>query len=195
MRRTTGLTLIELITVIAILCALAGLAFSLTSPARESAKQRACVKQLEQIFVGLSLYAADYDAESLYPEPHGLSYIGITGNTFAPYVSKELWFCPEVPQHLRSGRISTYSSSILVAPVDSSGNISSFRKAAISMEKQLGTDMFVVECTAHDELYYAPSERSVDLSLATPHKCLLRVNGSVFCGRYKPPRDFILTTP
>ena len=195
MRRARGLTLIEIITVCAILAILAAVGFSMSAPAREAAKQRACVKQLEQIFVGLSLYAADNDAEGLYPELHGLAYSGGVGYTFAPYVDKQLWFCPEVPQGIREGRLATYSSSVLGPPVDSSGNVSAFRKAAITIEKQLGNDMYVVECTAHDEYYYAPSERGIDPSVAKPHKCLLRVNGSVFCGRYKPPRDFILTHP
>ncbi len=60
-----GFTLIELLVVIAILALLAALLFPVFAQARNSALQSACLSQMHQISLSVSMYDQDYD--SLYP--------------------------------------------------------------------------------------------------------------------------------
>jgi hypothetical protein len=50
-----------------------------------------------------------------------------------------------------------------------------------------------MECTAHDEFFFAPSEKDIDPAVAEPFKCLLHADGSTTKGRTQGPRDFPLT--
>ena len=59
--RRTAFSLIELLVVIAIISILAALLFPVFARAKEAAKKSACLSNLRQIGVALSLYEADYD--------------------------------------------------------------------------------------------------------------------------------------
>src|SRR5438552_3088476 len=54
-------TLVELLTVIAIVALLAALVFPVFSRARESARATTCLSNLKQIGMGVHLYLQDYD--------------------------------------------------------------------------------------------------------------------------------------
>jgi len=55
-------TLIELLTVIAIIAALAAILFPVFSRVREQARQTSCISNMQEIQVKVSLYQQDYDA-------------------------------------------------------------------------------------------------------------------------------------
>ncbi len=60
-RTDRGFTLIELLVVIAIIALLAALLFPVFSRAREKARQSACLSNLHQIGLAVSMYLQDYD--------------------------------------------------------------------------------------------------------------------------------------
>nr|CAA9240232.1 hypothetical protein AVDCRST_MAG63-1499 [uncultured Armatimonadetes bacterium] len=60
-----GFTLVELLTVIAIIAVLAGIIFPVFATAREKARQATCQSNLRQIGMAIQMYASDYDGQ--YP--------------------------------------------------------------------------------------------------------------------------------
>lgn len=115
MKTKKGLTLVELLIVIAIVALLAGIAYSVLAPIRERARQTACMSNLKQIGIALHLYAHDWN--DFVPPYHNDRFIydagGIkTKDRFLPidprlynpelavaaidrYVrNKGVWFCP-----------------------------------------------------------------------------------------------------
>jgi prepilin-type N-terminal cleavage/methylation domain-containing protein/prepilin-type processing-associated H-X9-DG protein len=61
MRRRTGFTLIEILVVIAIIAILAGLLFSAMGRVRENGRKGACISNLKQLGIAVSLYIQPYD--------------------------------------------------------------------------------------------------------------------------------------
>jgi general secretion pathway protein G len=64
-RRTAAFTLVELLTVIAIIAVLAALLFPVFATARGKAREITCLSNLRQIGMAIKMYAQDYD--ELYP--------------------------------------------------------------------------------------------------------------------------------
>src|SRR3712207_4868512 len=56
-----GFTLIELLVVIAIIAILAAVLFPVFAQAREKARQAACLSNVKQIALGISMYRQDWD--------------------------------------------------------------------------------------------------------------------------------------
>lgn len=56
-----GFTLIELLVVIAIIAILAAILFPIFAKAREKARQTTCLSNIKQIFMGINMYASDWD--------------------------------------------------------------------------------------------------------------------------------------
>jgi prepilin-type N-terminal cleavage/methylation domain-containing protein len=59
--RNRGFTLVEILVAMAILIVLIGIGFSVSGPARESARQRVCVSNLHQLDLAFAMYRQDYD--------------------------------------------------------------------------------------------------------------------------------------
>jgi prepilin-type N-terminal cleavage/methylation domain-containing protein len=60
-RRPRGFTLIELLVVIAIIAILAAILFPVFAQARDKARQAACLSNVKQIALGISMYRQDWD--------------------------------------------------------------------------------------------------------------------------------------
>ncbi len=195
MRHRSGFTLIETLVVLAIVVFLAGIVFVASAPSRESARQLTCVNQLRQLYMSFSLYAADYDNGSGYPELNGLSYVfGTTHDVLKPYGwANEFRFCPTSSVAMREQLYSSYMWQISINPANPDGSMSDSRQRMIDLAEKLGTKLPIMECHIHDELYYSRSEQDVDPNLASPHRHLLQVDGKVFRGRVHGPRTFTFT--
>jgi prepilin-type N-terminal cleavage/methylation domain-containing protein len=60
-RSGRGFSLLEVILVVGIVALLAGIAYAVMGPARESARTRVCVSNLQQVSQALRMYISDYD--------------------------------------------------------------------------------------------------------------------------------------
>lgn len=70
MKRERGFTLIELMTVVALIATLAAILFPVFASAREAARAGSCRSNLHQIGIALALYSRDYDG-GLPPTDNG----------------------------------------------------------------------------------------------------------------------------
>jgi prepilin-type N-terminal cleavage/methylation domain-containing protein len=112
-RRTPAFTLIELLVVIAIIAILAAILFPVFAQARAKARQAACLSNLKQLGLGLSLYVQDYDESLPIATSWGPRWGPSDYKTNAQYVSPfpdskqpgllqpylkndPIWFCPSV---------------------------------------------------------------------------------------------------
>lgn len=108
--RQNGFTLVELLTVIAIIAILASILFPVFAQAREKARQSSCLSNQKQIAMAIMMYAQDFDETyPLYSFGAGtagcLGYFGLDGPRWAdmifPYVkSRQVFDCPDANVHL-----------------------------------------------------------------------------------------------
>lgn len=78
--RNSAFTLIELLTVIAIMALLAAILFPVFTRARENARRSSCSNNTRQIGIGIMQYVQDYD--EAYPLSTANDATGSTGNAF-----------------------------------------------------------------------------------------------------------------
>lgn len=195
MHRSHAFTLVEMLIVIGVLGVLAGVLFLVAAPSKESARQTSCMSNLKQIYAAWSMYSSDSDAESLYPELHGLTYFTPTSGPYAldGYLKdRRPWFCPSAPELWKVGMATTYIGTIIYAP-GPNGATPKERERMIEKERLLGDKLAILRCTVHDELYYAPQERDIDIWAAKPFRIELRVSGAVWRGRANGPREFVFS--
>jgi prepilin-type N-terminal cleavage/methylation domain-containing protein/prepilin-type processing-associated H-X9-DG protein len=123
-RRRIGFTLIELLVVIAIIAILAAILFPVFAQAREKARQAACLSNMKQIGLGMSMYVQDYD-ETFPHSPWNTQAIGTADNDSGnpnyktrftwiwqlyPYIkNRAVWVCPSDPNPRAPG--TAYSRS------------------------------------------------------------------------------------
>lgn len=97
-RRSLGFTMIELLTVIAIIGILAALLLPAVSSARERAKRTACASNLKQIGAAIMLYAGDY--QNHVPPAYVSDAFGNNVNwavllTNGSYATAKVFQCPD----------------------------------------------------------------------------------------------------
>ena len=110
-RTGTGFTLIEMLTVMAILAVLAGLLFPVIAKSREQARRTTCLSNLRQIGMALSMYASNHagmlppagepstgrathhiwDGTATPPRYLGLGYLH---EKFGYGVAPQMYYCP-----------------------------------------------------------------------------------------------------
>ncbi|HLI47870.1 MAG TPA: DUF1559 domain-containing protein [Chthonomonas sp.] len=93
-RTDRGFTLIELLVVIAIIALLAALLFPVFSRAREKARQSACLSNLHQIGLAVSMYLQDYDGYF----PYAISPMEVYHNFWAEFSPSFAAQVPYLPQ-------------------------------------------------------------------------------------------------
>ena len=90
-------TLIELLVVIAIIAILAAILFPVFAQARAKARQTACLSNMKQAGLSVTMYREDYDAH--YPRGYGLGGTDVVGwaDAIQPYAKNiQFLFCPDV---------------------------------------------------------------------------------------------------
>jgi prepilin-type N-terminal cleavage/methylation domain-containing protein/prepilin-type processing-associated H-X9-DG protein len=121
--RRTGFTLIELLVVIAIIAILAAILFPVFAQAREQARKAACLSNLKQMGLALTLYVQDYD--ETFPSDYEINGSAIVwADQIQPYVrNRQVLGCPsgsDANKKFRSG-VGYGISSHLMQKVDISG--------------------------------------------------------------------------
>ena len=90
-------TLIELLVVIAIIAILAAILFPVFAQAREKARQTACLSNMKQAGLSVTMYREDFDAH--YPRGYGNGGTDVVGwaDAIQPYAKNiQFLFCPDV---------------------------------------------------------------------------------------------------
>lgn len=95
MRNTYGFTLVELLTLIAIMCILAALLLPAMQRSLEHSRRTVCANNIQQIGIGISVYAEDY--KGMLPGPTSVHTIAnslslYAGYGWAPYAPKNLGY-------------------------------------------------------------------------------------------------------
>ena len=98
-----GFTLIELLVVIAIIAILAAILFPVFAQAREAARRTACVSNMKQLSLGISMYTQDNDER--------LPILGVLAEgrgrwmwQVMPYIkNRQVFTCPHTPRNAYDG--------------------------------------------------------------------------------------------
>lgn len=189
MRRPGGVTLVEVLVVVAVLAIVAAILLPVFGNAKRSGVELACMKRLSQIYMALEMYGADYPGfEAVHenaPVPNAaMSFPPV----LVPYLgapdmgSLEMIHCPAAPDCAKKVLGSTYVWSAL-PPRDSP----LFSSAQQQLAERFADPAFgypLVHCLVHDELHYYPRERHLAEALNDPYVIRLLPDGSVRRGRY-----------
>ena len=187
-------TLVELLTILAILTLLAGIIFAMSAGPREKGRETMCSSNLHQIYLGLQLYSADYPGPEQMP---GLGDIKLLPRVPAilKYVpSHDVFYCPNSTAAMKKKAWSTYEINFLLLDPTQDPKIATYLDQWEAELKNLGGASPLVICNIHDETYYGPTEQDVDPDLVSPYQIHLRLDGGVTAGRFpgKRHRSFSL---
>lgn len=106
-RKNRGFTMVELLLVVLVMAAAAGILFPVLAGARRGARVTSCLSNLRQLGMAYHLYAADWE-----PRVPQLRQVMLGG-----YLKqRELLFCPDDDRALQQGLISSYVYRASVPP-------------------------------------------------------------------------------
>jgi len=119
--RSRAFTLIELLVVIAIIAILAAILFPVFAQAREKARMTACLSNMKQIGLSLTMYAQDYDETFPYirftssPPGSNGNWTYVWRNAIRPYLkSQGVLGCPSNPfSHPQPSKPSTRNPPVM----------------------------------------------------------------------------------
>ncbi len=140
MRFNRAFTLIELLVVIAIIAILAAILFPVFSQVKEAAKGTACLSNMKQIGLSLTMYQQDYDDQIFFRTVSATS-VGRTRVNNPTYLSKtlnpaayypELWYNVLLPYVKSTKMWECPSDSQPTASADSTGALSILRSYIVS---------------------------------------------------------------
>ena len=161
--RRSGFTLIELLVVIAIISILASMLFPTFSRAQGKGRQAACLSNVKQIALALTMYAQDYD--EVYPRGQSDANDINTQwyNAIFPYThNRQIMFCPD-----RKDRGPGYAMNYLVSGIsvgsfwDAASKIvcGDVRPEAIGANGTVGEDSWWIN-DPNNDLCMAPADNS-----------------------------------
>jgi prepilin-type N-terminal cleavage/methylation domain-containing protein len=182
-----GLTLIEVLVVIVIVAILGAIGFGVAAPARESARQRACISNLKQIYLAVNLYTSDHPEAARIPQT-SLAVPGLGCTTpLLPYMrSRDIFYCPSAPSQIRSKLASTYEWGLCAFDPQVLEDVD-FAEMIHKKRNLLGDRFPIVTCFVHDHLSYAPKEMDLHPAYQKTFLLELRLDGSVWHGFKNEP--------
>lgn len=160
-----GLTLVEMLVVVAIIMVLGAITFALMAPMRGEARKKVCASNMRQIHLAAHLYSNDNDGGG-NPELGGLVYVPMAYEmrkgrmvlmpNLEPYgYSQSIAFCPSSTPKFRSGNNLGYTMKFVGLP-DLDQGYSSKRQRNLKDYEKYGEDFHVVTCATHDALENLP---------------------------------------
>lgn len=182
-----GITLIETLTVVAVIAVLAGITFSISGPARESARRTTCAGNMKNLYAAMELYAAEYGSDGEMVEIPNIPLMPLKRPALLePYLkSRDVFYCPNFPSHGRSRMFSSYKISPIGVHLfpEATGQWKLSLQDIESATRKKGTLAPLVICFIHDETYERPQEANLDPLVTEPFVVELLANGSVASGR------------
>lgn len=186
MRRLKGISLTEVIVVVAILAVIAAIVFPLQANAKLDGLKISCLTRQRQIYQALLLYGDDNPGyEKVHPnvdmpaEPMRNPL-----HALLPYLkSREMLYCPATPQCGKNVWGSTYVFSVgprSGAPLASVSGAQHFPK----FDGDGANHHPLIYSLIFDEIYYHPSERHLSDASNPPYLTYITANGAAKKGRF-----------
>jgi type II secretory pathway pseudopilin PulG len=171
-RRRQAFTVVELLVVMAIIIAFAGVVFAALGPAREKARQGVCMSNLGQIGKAVSMYRADYEGADVSGSSQTVAQLGLPrfDTMLDPYIKNRAVFrCPNEDWTAILGTLPGKMSSSYYW-----GTVSDEMSAPIPFSRKValrGDDAVLAACPHHDP---TPREPRGDHTVV-----VLRLSGTV----------------
>ncbi|MBV6457265.1 MAG: hypothetical protein HONBIEJF_00373 [Fimbriimonadaceae bacterium] len=193
MRRLRGITLIEVLCVIAIIGIIAAIAYPVFQGGKEKSKEVSCMQQLRQIHMALAMYGNDYPGYLPVHENIDIPNAPMLHSSkLLPYLpDRRVQYCPDTPQCVKEEYFSTYTWMARWEDTTREG-YDAFMKRHNAHFDDPEKPFPIVFCLIHDELYYYPREREMSPEYNPPFVVQLYADGHAKAGRLHTLRNFTI---